>query len=96
MNFVTQYNAATREDVDIFLKAEAALGNGPKLNLAEALKILKGDDQHPGIVVDKTKKGNSYEDLLLSLVGFRLGEDIKNGKITDSKQVADFIRTNLK
>lgn len=96
LNFETQYKAATSEDVEVFKRAEKALGTGPKLNLEAALKVLKGDKNNKGIAVDPSKKGNSYQDLLLSLVGWRLGQDIASGRIKDRKEVATWIRTNLK
>jgi hypothetical protein len=96
LNFITQFDAATSEDVQVFKKAEEALGSGAKLNLDAALKVLKGDENNKGITVDSSKEGNSYQDLLLSLVGWRLGQDIASGKINDRKEVATWIRTNLK
>src|SRR5262249_42735642 len=42
-NFITQYAAASAHDVEVFRRADVALGPGPKLDLHAALNVLKGD-----------------------------------------------------
>jgi RHS repeat-associated protein len=91
-NTTAQFNAATSADVDAFKRAVAALGTGDKLDLDAALAVLKADN---GIKIDQTLQGNSYQDMLLTVVGWRLGSDIKSGKITDRNQVADWVMKNL-
>jgi len=99
--FWTQYNAATNEDVQTFKQANAALGENPKeLKLGAALEILKPKENEDGtttggIAVNSDQKGNSYQDLLLSLAGWRLGGDIRRGKFNARQDVADWIQTNL-
>ena len=94
--FHRQYNATTPEDLQTFKQANMALGEDPnELKLDAALKLLQGDATTEGIAVNPTQKGNSYEDLLLSLVGWRLGVDIREKKLTDKQKIADWIRTHL-
>jgi hypothetical protein len=42
-----------------------------------------------------TGRGNSFEDLHLSLYGFRLGQLIRNGGMTTRAAAAEWIRTDL-
>ena len=88
-----QFAAATAADVATWRRADAALGAGPVLDLDKALAVLK--DPASGITVDETKDGNSYPDLLLSLLGWRLGREVQQGKITDRAQVEQWIKTNI-
>jgi hypothetical protein len=87
--FRTQYSKATPTDVTNFRSAETNLGPGTKLDLKSADTTLHG------ITVDKSMQGNSYEDLLLSCCGWRLGQWIKSGKFTATADVGTWIRTNL-
>jgi hypothetical protein len=48
-----------------------------------------------GIRVDERMRGNSYQDLALSLVGWRLGRMIRAGQFSNTSEVATWIRTNL-
>lgn len=88
-SFRTQYSRATAADVTVFLSAEKNFGAGTKLDLAAADSTLHG------IRVDSTLKGNSYQDLLLSCCGWRLGQWIKAGKFARSADVGAWVRANL-
>jgi hypothetical protein len=81
--------SATGCDIDIFQQAGNALGASTPLNLAAAKSKLTT------INVDPNKYGNSYQDLLLSLYGWRLGQSIKDGEFRTNSEVADWIRANL-
>lgn len=88
--FRTQFAAATPSDVQVFLGAEASLGTGSPLDLATASTRLRG------ITVVSTNRGNSYEDLLLSCFGWRLGQWIRGGRFANKAAVAAWVRTNIK
>lgn len=89
--FRAQFAAATDADVQVFISAEQNLGTGSPLDLASASSTLSG------IRVDSTLRGNSYQDLLLSLYGWRLGQWINYSgrKYATKTGVAAWIRTNL-
>ena len=87
--FLRQFSRASAHDVELFRQAEAALGTGPKLNLEAAIKILHG------ISVDDRMRGNSYQDLALSLVGWHFGKMIRSGQFANNAEVAQWIRANL-
>ncbi len=69
----------------------------------EALAAFRQDEgglEKPGnaldrIDIDPTMKGNSRQDLRLSLVGWRLGEKIQAGDFASSKDVGAWIRKAL-
>jgi hypothetical protein len=87
--FRLQFLSTSASDLTVFADADSALGATSPLNLAAAkAKLL-------GITVDPTKYGNSYQDLLLSLYGWRLGQQIKAGKFTAKADVATWVRDNL-
>jgi RHS repeat-associated protein len=87
--FLRQFNRATDADIQVFRKAELALGSGHRLNIAEAMVILRQ------ISIDSSMRGNSYEDLALSLVGWHFGRLLREGHFTSTAQVADWLRVNL-
>lgn len=88
--FRAQFAAATDQDVQVFRGAEGVLGAGPQLNLTAANSALQG------ISVNPSNRGNSYQDLLLTLYGWRLGQLIRHGQLTTGVAVAAWIRANLK
>jgi hypothetical protein len=87
--FRAQFAACTANDVEIFRSAVSDLGSGKPLNGGAAAARLRG------IRVVTSQRGNSYQDLLLSCYGWRLGQDIKNNRIATLPDVADWIRVNL-
>ncbi len=84
-----QYAAATAADVQNFRQAEAILGSGTPLQLTAALVALRSIQVNPSVY------GNSYQDLLLTLCGWRLGKMIKNGIMQTGAGVAAWIRQNI-
>lgn len=89
--FRTQFEAATDDDVRAFQEALDALGTGGTLDMDAAEAPL----QRIMVGVDQTGKGNSIQDLRLSLVGWRLGQLIGDGSLATGAQVAGWLRTNL-
>jgi len=88
--FRDQFAAATAADVQIFRNAERSLGSASPLDLGAASATVRG------IKVDPSLRGNSYEDLLLSVFGWRLGQMIKDGTARSKADIAAWIRTNIK
>jgi hypothetical protein len=89
MAFRDQFAAATDADVQTFRSAEANLGTAQPLNLAAAMATLRG------IAVNPSLRGNSYEDLVLTCFGWRLGQSIKRGEFAARADVGRWIRTNI-
>lgn len=90
MGFRAQFAAATDADVQVFRSAEANLGTAQPLNLGAAKSTLRG------IIVNATLRGNSYEDLLLTLYGWRLGQSIRRLGFATKTETATWIRVNIK
>lgn len=88
--FRTQFAAATASDVQVFRSAVRGLGTGSPLDLAAGSAIARG------IAVTPTNRGNSHEDLILTIFGWRLGQDIKAAFFRTRSEVAAWIRTNIK
>ena len=88
--FLRQFAAATTADVAVFRSAERLLGGTLPLNTSAAAQALRG------ISVNDQQRGNSYQDLLLSLVGWRLGGDIAAQGLKDGAAVAGWLRSTLK
>jgi len=90
--FRAQFNATT--DADIAAWNEALMMLGPNTTLNPA--ALEGPASPLNrIAVDPTLKGNSQQDLRLSLVGWRLGQMLSGGEFTSRAAVAYWIRRNL-
>ena len=87
--FLQQFAKATNGDVAVFRSAEQNLGASLPLDTKTAQSTLRG------IAVDNRQRGNSYEDLLLSLVGWRMGKDITYGVLITGSSVAGWIRSTL-
>jgi hypothetical protein len=87
--FAEQFAAATAMDVAVFRRAVANLGAGRPLDKASAKSTIRS------IAVTATSRGNSYEDLLLSVYGWRLGQDIKAGRPPSNSDNSDWVRKNL-
>jgi hypothetical protein len=88
--FRTQFAAATAADVAIFRSAETNLGGGSPLDIGSADATLRG------IAVTPTNRGNSRQDLLLSLFGWRLGQMFRGRRIRTRAEIAAWVRTNIK
>jgi len=87
-SFRQQFAAATTSDVAVFRSAVAKLGTGSPLD-----KVSASAEMH-GITVIPTGRGNSYQDLLLSIYGWRLGQTIKI-TIPPTSDITSWVRTNL-
>lgn len=87
--FRTQFAACTAADVHVFRSAERALGSSLPLDMSAAGTLLRS------IRVVPTMRGNSYQDLLLSLYGWRLGQDIRGRRFRTGAEIAAWIRGNL-
>ncbi|MDJ0574107.1 MAG: DUF4157 domain-containing protein [Xenococcaceae cyanobacterium MO_234.B1] len=87
--FRTQFQAATDADVQAWNEALTALGRGNVLNIGAAEAPLSR------ISINPAGRGNSIQDLRLSLVGWQLGQLISSGAFGDRAAVARWIRTNL-
>jgi hypothetical protein len=84
-----QFRAATPAHVAAFLRADSALGRGPRLDLEAADEILHE------IPIDIRQRGNSYQDLRLTLMGWRFGRLLRAGEFRSTAHMAEWIRTNL-
>lgn len=87
--FRRQFQAATEQDIAAWNEAQGALGNNSKLDMNAAEGPLGR------IAIDPSGKGNSRQDLRLSLVGWQLGQLIDRGAFSNRAAVAQWIRANL-
>ena len=88
VQFPQQFTSATAEDVTTYRRAIAALGTGWRVDLEAGLLALSD------IAVGRGR-GNSIQDLALSLVACRLGQMIRDGSVRTGAEVAAWIRANL-
>jgi hypothetical protein len=90
--FRAQFNATTDADIAAWNEALAALGPNTKLNTG----AYEGKDSPLNkIAVNPAGRGNSRQDLRLSLIGWRLGQMIGKGEFASRSAVAYWIRVNL-
>jgi hypothetical protein len=87
--FRTQFQSVTDADIAAWNEALAALGSEEKLNMSAAEGPLQR------IPINYSNRGNSIQDLRLSLVGWRLGQMIASGEFSTGADVAHWIRINL-
>lgn len=88
--FKRQFDACTDDDVATWNRAIAALGSADQLNIGAAQGELSR------IAINFAQRGNSIQDMRLSLVGWRLGQMLSSGAFGDDRRrVAAWIRTNL-
>jgi hypothetical protein len=92
LGFRAQYHRATGEDIGAFDAALAALGPGPLLDLDAAEIAL----QPLFAKIDVHSRGNSYQDMRLSLLGWRLGASVRHGALTRGPEIAAWLRAHLK
>jgi hypothetical protein len=81
--------ATEPQEYDIFRHAFDGLGSGPRHDPTQAQATLASITIGDG-------PGNSMQDLLLSLFGFKFGTMIRRAELTSLTAGADWIRTNLK
>ena len=92
LGFRAQLSRATSDDEAAFERAEAALGGGATPDLTAA-EVELGPLYRK---IDVDSRGNSDQDLRLSLLGWSLGVAIRKGTIASGSDVASWVRTNLK
>ncbi|GEP57336.1 hypothetical protein [Reyranella soli] len=78
----------TQTDLDNFRKAFVGLGGGPQHDAGQASVLLSGVNVGTG-------PGNSREDLLLSLFGFKFGSMVRKGELSAIADGGNWIRVNL-
>ncbi len=88
----SQYQNATINDIDTFLSAVAADTNGDVGNRDKLLSAILNESS--GNTID-LRKGNSLEDLRLSLKGVRFAFEIFGGNIISSNNAAQWLKYNL-
>ncbi len=90
--FKRQFKQATDQDVLAFRQANVALGTALTMDMSAAETALKPikDKINPKL------RGNSVQDLRLSLAGWNLGQLISAGKFATRGDVAKWVRLNLK
>lgn len=89
IQFPKQFSSATGEDVATYRRALAALGADWRADLGAAIEVLRGIEVGTG-------RGNSIQDLSLSLMACRLGQLIREGTVRTGVEAAAWIRANLK
>lgn len=92
LGFRAQLSRATSGDEATFDRAVAALGVGSTPDLAAAEVVLGPLFRK----IDADSRGNSDQDLRLSLLGWSLGLAIRGGTLDSGSEVAGWVRTNLK
>jgi hypothetical protein len=89
--FRTQFQAATDADVEAWNEALATMRAGGGYDAAA--------QEGPGAPLDRiavgTGKGNSRQDLRLSMVGYRFGEMVQSGAFATRADAAAWLRANL-
>ena len=91
LGFRSQYLRATPADEWAFDRALAALGRGPIVDLDAAESAIAPLFDR----IDVHARGNSYQDLRLSLLGWWLGGAIGRGDLARAADVADWVRTHI-
>ena len=91
LGFRRQYRRATAEDEQVFDQALAASGPGPVLRLDAAEAAMRPLLEK----IDVDSRGNSHQDLRLSLLGWWLGEAVRRGSFQHGDEIAAWIRTHL-
>jgi len=103
-----QYNAATPDHVSMFLTAVEADKNGNEALRDELLREIFSDgigrqglpyspDKPFGEqgIYDVWGEGNSMQDFLLSLKGYRFGQEIQDGTIGSRLEAAEWLRREM-
>ena len=88
IQFPKQFTSATAADVATYHQALEALGLGWRVDLEAGVRILSGIQAGKG-------RGNSIQDLSLSLMACRLGQLIRGGVVRSGAEAAAWIRDNL-
>lgn len=86
--FIRQAESPTNEEIGQFFIALQTVTASPNQNISVSRMSLLG-------IRIGTGQGNSFEDLHLSLFGFKFGKMIREGTITTRSDAALWIRTNI-
>lgn len=90
--FTAQFNATTDADIAAWNETLGRIGMDTAANAA----AVEGPGSPlEGISINPALRGNSRQDLRLSLMGWRLGQMIRDGAFADNHDVAAWIRANL-
>jgi hypothetical protein len=92
LGFRAQLRRATADDEATFDRALSALGNATAIDLAAAEAELVPLFRK----IDVDSRGNSFQDMRLSLLGWSLGVAIREGTLAGGSEVAAWVRTTLK
>ena len=92
LGFRAELARANEEDEATFDRALAALGTGPTMDIDAAEAALGPLFRR----IDVNAKGNSFQDLRLSLLGWWFGEAIRRRTLVSGPEVAAWVRVNLK
>jgi hypothetical protein len=90
--FQIQFQATTSDDVSHFDDALRKLGGGPTIDMAAAEVDLGPITAK----IDTNGRGNSYQDLRLTLAGFGLADAISGGALSSGSDIASWVRGNLR
>jgi hypothetical protein len=90
--FQTQFQATAPDDGRHFDDALSSLGGGPIIDMAAA----EGDLGPIMAKIDVNGRGNSYQDLRLTLAGFRLADEVSAGTHSSGSDIASWVRRNLR
>jgi hypothetical protein len=83
-----QFLAATDSEIRTFLDAVAALPNDLKIDISKASSLISS-------IRIGTGEGNSKQDLLLSLYGYKFGSRVRLGNLTTRADAGKWLRGNL-
>jgi len=89
---VAQYQAADEHHIQLFQEAVLADTAGDTVRRDELLMQITGLEYGTG---DPYRQGNSTEDMLLTLKGWRFGHAIANGSISTGHEAAVWLRYHL-
>ena len=84
-----QATSASSEQIDTFLNAVRVLPNDPVIDVRKSQGLL------PHMQINVGGEGNSMQDLLLSLFGFKFGSRIRLGNLATLSDAGKWIRTNI-
>jgi RHS repeat-associated protein len=93
--------STTDEDITDFRQAlQADIHNDPELrntllqNIFARHEVIRAEAGLTSLQ-DEAWRGGTFQDLLLSLKGFRFGQEVRNGSIATRYEAAQWLRTNL-
>lgn len=91
--FENQFQAATDEHVRAFRRAVSRMSDDPNAHVD--LESLREDLQPFIADIDSSLRGNSVQDLLLTAVGWRFGEMLRERRFENSEQASNWLERSL-